>query len=54
MCIRDSSYELVTYQVPISLYFLQMIPYLITIGVVAGLIGRVRPPAADGQPYLRD
>ncbi len=48
------SYELVTYQVPISLYFLQMIPYLITIGVVAGLIGRVRPPAADGQPYLRD
>jgi simple sugar transport system permease protein len=48
------SYELVTYQVPVSLYFLQMIPYLITIGVVAGLIGRVRPPAADGQPYLRD
>jgi len=48
------SYELVTYQVPISLYFLQMFPYLITIGVVAGLIGRVRPPAADGQPYLRD
>jgi ABC-type uncharacterized transport system permease subunit len=48
------SYELVTYQVPVSLYFLQMFPYLITIGVVAGLIGRVRPPAADGQPYLRD
>lgn len=46
------SYELVTYQVPISLYFLQMFPYLITIAVVAGLIGRVRPPAADGQPYI--
>jgi ABC-type uncharacterized transport system permease subunit len=48
------SYELVTYQVPISLYFLEMFPYLITIAVVAGLIGRVRPPAADGQPYIRD
>jgi general nucleoside transport system permease protein len=48
------SYELVTYQVPISIYFLEMFPYLITIAVVAGLIGRVRPPAADGQPYIRD
>jgi simple sugar transport system permease protein len=46
------SYELVTYQVPVSLYVLQMFPYLITIAVVAGLIGRVRPPAADGQPYI--
>ena len=41
-----------TYQVPISIYILQMFPYLITIAVVAGLIGRVRPPAADGQPYI--
>jgi len=48
------SYNLVTYQVPISIYFLEMIPYLVTIGVVAGLIGRVRAPAADGQPYQRD
>ncbi|MFY9783178.1 MAG: ABC transporter permease, partial [Acidimicrobiales bacterium] len=48
------SYELVTYQVPVSIYFLQMFPYLITIAVVAGLIGRVRPPAADGKPYQRD
>ena len=48
------SYNLQTYQVPVSLYILQMIPYLITIAVVAGLIGRVRAPAADGQPYIRD
>jgi simple sugar transport system permease protein len=46
------SYELVTYNVPVSLYVLQMFPYLITIAVVAGLIGRVRPPAADGKPYI--
>ena len=48
------SYTLVSYQVPISIYVLQMFPYLITIAVVAGLIGRVRPPGADGIPYRRD
>jgi len=40
--------------VPIGTEFLTMFPYLVTIAVVAGLIGRVRPPAADGVPYHRD
>ena len=40
--------------VPIGTEFLTMFPYLVTIAVVAGLIGRVRPPAADGVPYQRD
>ncbi len=31
--------------------FLSMAPYIITIAVVSGLVGRVRAPAADGQPY---
>ena len=31
--------------------FLLMVPYIVTIIVVAGLVGRVRMPAADGQPY---
>jgi simple sugar transport system permease protein len=34
--------------------FLSMVPYLITIAVVSGLVGRVRPPAADGKPYSRE
>ncbi len=33
--------------------FLLMAPYLTTIVVVAGLVGRARPPAADGQPYIK-
>lgn len=33
--------------------FLLMIPYVVTIVVVAGMVGRVRPPKADGQPYVK-
>ena len=48
------SQNLQTYSVPISTEILQMFPYIITIAVVAGLIGRVRAPAADGLPYRHD
>lgn len=32
---------------------LLMLPYVITILAVAGLVGRVRPPAAEGIPYTK-
>lgn len=41
-------------QVPIPSEFLLMAPYLVTIVVVAGLVGRPRPPAADGVPYVKE
>ncbi|MGI8948407.1 MAG: ABC transporter permease [Ornithinimicrobium sp.] len=32
---------------------LLMLPYIITILAVAGFVGRVRPPAAEGTPYTK-
>jgi general nucleoside transport system permease protein len=34
--------------------FLGMAPFIATILVVAGLVGRAKPPAADGQPYIKE
>ena len=38
---------------PIPSPFMSMVPYVVTIIAVAGLVGRVRAPAADGAPYKR-
>jgi ABC-type uncharacterized transport system permease subunit len=40
--------------VPIPSEFLLMAPYVVTIIVVAGLVGRSRPPAAEGRPYIKE
>ena len=37
--------------VNIPYQFLGMLPYLLTIIVLAGLVGRAEAPAASGEPY---
>jgi len=36
----------------VSPYLLSMLPYILTLVVLAGLVGRSTPPAADGLPYV--
>ena len=38
---------------PIPSEFIEMLPYVATIIAVAGLVGRVRPPAADGVHFVK-
>jgi general nucleoside transport system permease protein len=40
--------------VPIPAQFLQMVPYLVTIIVLAGLIGKATSPKADGVPFEKE
>jgi general nucleoside transport system permease protein len=38
---------------PVPSQFMLMLPYVVTVFAVAGLVGRSRPPAADGIPYVK-
>ncbi|WP_066286371.1 ABC transporter permease [Arthrobacter sp. B6] len=38
---------------PVPSQFMSMLPYLVTVLAVAGLVGRSRPPAASGIPYVK-
>ncbi len=41
-------------QAPVPSQFMLMLPYVVTILAVAGLVGRSRPPAASGMPYVKE
>ncbi|WP_350350016.1 ABC transporter permease [Agromyces sp. G08B096] len=38
---------------PVPSEFMLMLPYVVTIFAVAGLVGKVRGPAASGKPYIK-
>jgi simple sugar transport system permease protein len=48
----ETRFQILGVQLPTQ--FLQMTPYLVTIIVLAGLVGRAIPPKADGVPYEKE
>lgn len=46
--------RLAIFAVPIPSQFLLMAPYLVTMIVLAGVVGQSRAPAADGLPYEKE
>jgi len=49
--VTQMASQLQTLSTPMPSQLLLVLPYIATIVAVAGLVGRVRPPAADGVPY---
>jgi general nucleoside transport system permease protein len=49
--VTQMASQLQTLNTPMPSQFLLILPYVATIIAVAGLVGRVRPPAADGIPF---
>ena len=49
--VTQMASQMQTLSTPVPSQFLLILPYVATIIAVAGLVGRVRAPAADGIPY---
>ena len=41
-------------QIKIPVVFIQSLPYVLTVVVLAGFVGKAIPPRAGGQPYIKE
>ncbi len=39
---------------PVPVQFIQALPYILTVVLLAGFIGKAIPPKAGGQPYVKE
>lgn len=40
--------------VTLPLQFVQALPYVLTVVILAGFVGRATPPRAGGEPYVKE
>ncbi|SNX67433.1 nucleoside ABC transporter membrane protein [Cereibacter ovatus] len=40
--------------VPLPVQFMQALPYILTVVILAGFVGKAIPPRAGGQPYVKE
>jgi ABC-type uncharacterized transport system permease subunit len=52
--VRPAEGDLGTLMSSIPTFWYAAVPYLITIVILAGVVGRSTPPAADGIPYAKE
>lgn len=43
-----------TFNVVIPVQFMQALPYILTVVILAGFVGRAIPPRAGGEPYVKE
>lgn len=49
---RFQNIEIFTVTVPVQ--FMQALPYILTVVILAGFVGRAIPPRAGGEPYVKE
>ena len=54
MSVRPAGGELGALLQGIPTFWYAALPYLVTIVILAGAVGRAIPPAADGIPYEKE
>ncbi len=49
---RYQSIEIGAFEIPVQ--FMQALPYILTVVILAGFIGKAIPPKAGGEPYVKE
>ena len=49
---RYQNIDLGVFVVPVQ--FMQALPYILTVVILAGFVGRAIPPRAGGEPYVKE
>jgi simple sugar transport system permease protein len=40
--------------ITLPVQFMQALPYILTVVILAGFVGRAIPPRAGGEPYVKE